>query len=158
MNFWQLSIWTFEIMRSAFIGKIEVFENALREEVELLEQFFLNFTLFFTCCSLPITPQPLTRIEQMIYRWKAAINTQLSRVDRFFILATILKVFQLKFIHYNSQTSCCFHVELLWHILVCNFLIHSSVLHKWYSFCRNLSHKNFWTFSGRALELRSMKF
>ena len=43
------------------------FENALCEEVELLEQFFLNFTLFIMCCFLPVTPQPLTGIEQMIY-------------------------------------------------------------------------------------------
>ena len=64
----------------------------------------------------------------------------------FFILAMILKVFHLKFIQHSSWTSCCFYVELLWRIFVCNFLIHSSVLHKWYSFCTNLSHNIFFNF------------
>ena len=73
---------------------------------------------------LLVALHPLTGIEQVIYRWKAAVNTQLSHVDHFFILATILKVFHLKFIHCSSWTSYCFHVELLWRIFVCNFLIH----------------------------------
>ena len=98
---------------------------------------------------LLVALHPLTGIEQVIYRWKAAVNTQLSRVDHFFILATILKVFHLKFIQRSSWTSCCFHVELLWRIFVCNFLIHSSVLHKWYSFCTNLSHNKFFNFLRR---------
>ena len=71
----------------------------------------------------------------------------------FLILATILKVFHLKFIQCSWWTSCCFHVELLWHIFVCTFLIHSSVLPKWYSFDTNLSHNNFLTFSDQGLEL-----
>ena len=54
--------------------------------------------------------------------------------------------FHLKFIQCSSWTSCCFHVKLLWRIFVCNFLIHSWVLHKWYSFCTNLSHNNFFNF------------
>ena len=63
------------------------------------------------------------------------------------ILLTILKVLHLKFFQCSSWTSYCFHVELLWRIVVCNFLIHSSVLHKWYSFCTNLSHNNFLNFT-----------
>ena len=62
----------------------------------------------------------LTRIKQVICRWKAVVNTQLSRVDHFFILATILKVFHLKFIQRSSWTSCCFHVELLRRIFICS--------------------------------------
>ena len=88
----------------------------------------------------------LTEIEQVIYRWKAVVNTQLSCVDHFSILVTILRVFHLKFIQCSSRTSCCFHVELLWCIFVCNFHIHSSVLHKLYSFCTYLSHNNFFNF------------
>ena len=42
----------------------------------------------------------------------------------FFILNTILKVFHLKFIQCSWWTSWCFHIELLWHIFVCNFLTH----------------------------------
>ena len=78
---------------------------------------------------LLVALHPLTVFEQVIYRWKTAVNTQLSRVDRFFILVTILKVFHLKFIHYSSRTSCCFHVELLWHIFVC--------MRAWTSLCTN---------------------
>jgi len=115
------------------------------------------FHVFFLLVGL----HPLTGIEQVIYRWKAAVNTQLSRVDHFFILATVLKVFHLKFIQCSSWTSCCFHVELLWRIFVCNFLIHSLVLHKWYSFCTNLSHNNFfnflrprtWTYNNKTFSL-----
>ena len=105
-------------------------ENALREVLELLWQFCLNFTLFFTCFFLLVALHSLTGIKQVIYRWKAAINTQLFRVDHFFILATVLTVFLVKFIQCSSWTSCCFHVELLWRIFVCKFLIHSQVLHK----------------------------
>ena len=72
---------------------------------------------------------PLTGIEQVIYRWKAAVNTELSRIDHFFIPATILKVFHLKFIQRSSWTSCCFHVELLWRIFVCT--------RAWTSLCTN---------------------
>ena len=95
---------------------------------------------------LLVVLHPLLGIERVIYRWKAAVNMQLSRVDHFFILATILKVFHLKFIQRSSWTSCCFHVELLWRIFVCNFLIHSSMSHKWYLFCTNLSHNKFFNF------------
>ena len=92
-------------MISAFIAN----GNALREVVELLGHVCLNFTLFFTCFffliylyPLLLSLHPLTGIEQVIYRWKAIVNTQLSRVDHFFILATILKVFHLKFIQRSS--------------------------------------------------------
>ena len=86
---------------------------------------------------------------------------QLSLVGHFFILATVLKVFHLKFIHYSSRTSCCFHVEILWHIFICNILIHSLVLHKWYFFCTNLSHNNVfrflrprtWTYNNKTFSL-----
>ena len=74
-----------------------------------------------------------------------------------FLYSRRLKVFHLKFIHYSSRTSCCFHVELLWRIFICDFLIHSSVFHKWYSFCTNLSHNIFLTFSDRGLELITTK-
>ena len=111
---------------------------------------------------LLVALHPLTEIEQVIYRWKADVNTQLSRVDHFFIAATILEVFHLKFIQCSSWTSYCFNVELLWRIFVCNFLIHSSVLHKWYSFCTNLFHNNFfnflrprtWTYNNNKIGLR----
>jgi hypothetical protein len=82
----------------------------------------------------------------VIYRWKAAVNTQLFRLDHFFHTRDGLKDIHLKFIQCSSWTSCCFHVELLSRIFVCNFLIHSSVLHQWYSFCTNLSHNNFFNF------------
>ena len=79
---------------------------------------------------LLVTLHSFTGIEQVIYRWKAPVSTQVSRVDHLFILVTILKVFHLKFIQRSSWTSWCFHVELLWRIFVCNFFIHSLVLHK----------------------------
>ena len=72
-------------MISAFIAD----GNALHAVVELLGHVCLNFTLFLMCYFLPVTPKPLTGIEQMIYRWKAVENSQLSCVDQFFILATI---------------------------------------------------------------------
>ena len=101
---------------------------------------------WFSRVFLLVDLHPLIEIEQVIYWWKADVNMQLSCVDRFFILATILKVFHLKFIHYSSWTSSCFHVELPWRIFVCNFLIHSSMSHKWYFFCTNLSHNKFFKF------------
>ena len=66
----------------------------------------LNFSMrlpelhsIFHVLFLPVDLHPhtgtLTGIEQVIYRWKAAVNTQLSRVDRYFILATILKLFHV---------------------------------------------------------------
>ena len=114
-----------------------------------LHELHSVFHVFFSFVDLHL----LTRIEQMISRWKAAVNTQLSRVDRYFILAVILKLFNLKFIQCISWTSWCFHVELLWCIFVCNFPIHSLVLHKWFSFCTNPSHNNFLIFSDQGLEL-----
>ena len=69
----------------------------------------LNFTLFFHVLSLLVALHallvalhPLTRIEEVIYRWKAVVNTQLSRINRFFILVMVLKVFHLKFIQRSS--------------------------------------------------------
>ena len=112
------------------LSRNRFFENAPCEEPELLGMSTwtsICFSRAFFARRSPSTSRssPSThRIEQVIYRWKAAVNTQLSRVDRFFILATILKVFHLKFIHYSSRTSCCFHVELLWRIFVFNFPIH----------------------------------
>ena len=87
----------------------------------LLELHSVFHMLFFLVYLYPLllALHPLTRIEQVIYRWKGAVNTQLSRVDHCFILATILKVFHLKFIQRSSWTSCYFHVELLWRIFVC---------------------------------------
>ena len=76
-----------EIMIIAFFAK----GNALHEVVELLGHVCLNFTLFLTCCFLPVTPQPLTGISQMEYRWKAVENTPLFRVDQFFILVMVQK-------------------------------------------------------------------
>ena len=71
------------------------------------------FHVIFLPVALHALTGTLTGIEQVIYRWKADVNMQLSRVDRFFILVTILKKIHLKFIHYSSRTSCCLHVELL---------------------------------------------
>ena len=122
------------------------FENAPHEEPELLGACTwtsLCFSRVFLLVALHPLTGTLTGIKQVMYQWKADVNTQLSRVDLFLILATILKVFHLKLIHYSSRTSCCFHVELLSRIFVYDFLIHLSVLHKWYSFCTNLSHNNF---------------
>ena len=164
------SCWWFSLIPSRFqvisktarsfvlpLSRKRFFENAPREELELLGMSTWT-SLCFSRVFFLVALHPLTGIEQVIYRWKVVVNTQLSRVDHFFILATILKVFHLKFIQCSSWTSCCFHVELLWRIFVCNFLIHSSVLHKWYSFCTNLSHNIFLTFSDRGLELTQMIF
>lgn len=118
---------------------------------------YLNFSVWnlelhfvFQVLFLPVALHPrtgtLTGIEQVIYRWKAAVDTQLSRVDHVFMLATVLKVFHLKFIQCSSWTSSCFRVELPWRIFVCNFLIHSSLSHKWYFFCTKLSHNKFFNF------------
>ena len=96
--------------------------------LELHSVFHVLFLLVYLY-PLLLALHPLTGIEQVIYRWKAAVNTQLSRVDHFFILATILKVFHMKFIQRSSWTSCCFHVELLWRIFVC--------MRAWTSLCTN---------------------
>ena len=120
---------------------------------------YLNFTLFFHVIFLLVGLHPLlvalhpfTGIDQVIHRWKAAVNTQLSRVDHFFILAMILKVFHLKFIQRSSWTSCYFHVELLW---LFSFVIFSSI-HQCYTndipFIET-SFAIFVTFSDRSLEL-----
>ena len=102
------------------------FKNAPRWRTWTSRHVYLNFSLFFHVLfllvalhPLLVTLHPLTGIEQVIYRWKAAVNTQLSCVDHFFILPMILKVFHLKFIQHSSWTSCCFHVEFLWRIFVC---------------------------------------
>ena len=98
------------------------FKNAPREEPELLGMSTwtsLCFSRAFLSVAFHPLPGTLIGIEQVIYRWKADVNTQLYRVDHFFILATILKVFHLKFIHYSSRTSCYFHAELLWCIFTC---------------------------------------
>ena len=124
-----------EIMHSAFIVKL-ILRICTTWRTWTSQRVCLNFTMFFTCFflvdlhPLQVALHPFTRIEQVIYRWKAAVNTQVSHVYYLFILAMILKVFHLKFIQRSSWTSCCFHVELLWCIFVCNFLIHSLVLHK----------------------------
>ena len=77
-------------------------------------------SLCFSRAFFLVALYPLIGIEQIISRRKAVVNTQLSRVDHFFILATILKVFHLKFIQCSRWTSCCFHVEPLWRIFVCS--------------------------------------
>ena len=135
------------IIRSAFIVKL-ILRKCTTWRTWTSRHVYLNFTLFFHVLfllvalhPLLVALHPLTGIEQVIYRWKAIVNTQLSRVDHFFILATVLKVFHAKFIQFSSWTSCCFHVELMWRVFVCNYLIHSSVLHKWYSFCTKLFQK-----------------
>ena len=64
------------------------FENAPREESELHSIFRVIF-LLVALDPLLLALHPLTGIEQVIYRWKAAVNTQLFRVDHFFILATV---------------------------------------------------------------------
>ena len=67
-----------------------------------LHSVFHVLVLLVDLHPLLVALHPLTGIEQVIYRWKAAVNTQLSRVDHFFILATISKVFHLKFIKLSS--------------------------------------------------------
>ena len=112
-----------EITRSAFIAK-QIRRKCIAwstwTSVAVLPELHSVFHVLFLLVAL----HSLTGIKQVIYRWKAAINTQLFRVDHFFILATVLKVFLVKFIQCSSWTSCCFHVGLLWHIFVCNFPIH----------------------------------
>ena len=106
---------------------------------------------------LLVTLHPFTGIEQVIYRWKAAVNMQLSRINRFFILATILKVFHLKFIHYGSRTSCCFHVELLSRIFICNFSPIRRCCTNDIPFVQTSLTMYFLTFSDRGLELTKTK-
>ena len=112
---------------------------------------------FFTCYFLLVALHPLTGIEQVIYRWKAAVNTQLFCLDHFFHTRDGLKDFHLKFIQCSSWTSCCFHVELLWRIFICNF----SPIRRCYTndipFCTNPPHNIFLTFSDRGLELIAIK-
>ena len=84
------------------------FENAPREDLNfsacLLELHSVFHVLFLLVDLHPllVALHPLTEIEQVIYRWKAAVDTQLSRVDHFFILATVLKVLHVKFIQCSS--------------------------------------------------------
>ena len=106
---------------------------------------------------LQVALHPFTGIEQVIYRWKAAVSTQVSRVNHLFILAMILKVFHLKFIQRSSWTSCCFHVELLWRIFVCNFLIHSLVLHLSHNFFNFLRWRT-WTYINKLLVFAFLLF
>jgi len=122
---------------------------------------YLNFTLFFHVLfflvalhPLLLALHPLTRIEQVI----VIINTQISCVDHFFILVMILKVFHLKFIQCSWWTSCSFHVELLWHIFVCNFLIHPVSVIQMIFFLYKPLWQYFLTFSDRGLELTQMIF
>ena len=120
-------------MASSFVLPLSrnwFFENAPREDLNfsacLLELHSVFHVLFLLVVlhALLVALHPLTGIEQVIYQWKAALNTQLSRVDHFFILATILKVFHLIFIQCRRWTSCCFYVELLWSIFHFYFFIH----------------------------------
>ena len=96
------SCWWFSLIPSRFqviskmagsfvlpLSRNRLFENAPREELELLGMSTWTSLWFFHVLFLLIALHPLTGIEQVIYRWKAAVNTQLSRVDRFFILATV---------------------------------------------------------------------
>ena len=108
---------------------------------------------FFTCYFLLVALHPLTGIEQVIYRWKAAVNTQLFRLAHFFHTRDGLKDVHLKFIQFSSWTSCCFHVEILSRIFVCNFLSIRQCYTNDTPFCTNLSHNNFLTLSYRGLEL-----
>ena len=61
-------------------------KNALREDMNFpvrLHELHSVFHVLFLLVAL----HPITGIDQVIYRWKAAVNTQLSRVEHFFILA-----------------------------------------------------------------------
>ena len=75
--------------------------NFLVSVPELHSVFHVIF-LLVDLHPLLVALHPLTGIEQVIYRWKAAVNTQLSCVDHFFILAMILKVFHIYFIQHSS--------------------------------------------------------
>ena len=106
------------------------FENAPREEPELLGMSTwtsLCFSRAFFARRSPSTARSSPSTHQ---NWASDIPMESCCKHAtlpcwsFFILATILKVFHLKFIQCSRWTSCCFHVELLWRILVCNFLIH----------------------------------
>ena len=121
-------------------------KNASREELELLDMFTwtsLYFSRAFFARSSPSTHRNTYR------NWASDISVESCCKHAnfpcwsFFHTCNDFRKFHLKFIQYSSWTSCCFQVELLWRIFVCNFLIHLSVLHKWYLFCTNLSHNIF---------------
>ena len=132
------------IIRSASIAKL-ILRKCPAWRTWTSQRVYLNFTLFLTCFFARSSPSTHRN-------WASAIQGECCCKHAtfpcwsFFILSKVVKVSNLKFVQCSSWTSCCFHVELLWCIFICNFLIHSSVLHKWYSFCTNLSHNNFFNF------------
>ena len=116
----------------------------------LFEPHSVFYVLF-----LLVALHPFTGIKQVIYLWKAAVNTQLSHVDHCLILAMVLKVFHLKFVQCSSWTSCCFHVELLWCIFVFNFPINFvSVTQMIFSLYKPLSQYIFWLSPTEDLNLQ----
>ena len=139
--------------------------NTLREVVELLGHVCFNphsvFHVIFLLVglhSLLITLHPFTGIEQVIYRWKAAVSTQVSRVDHLFILATILKVFYLKFIQIVVELPCVFTLNFC---DVFSFVIFSSIRQCYTNnipFVQTFLTIIFLTFSDRGLELTQMIF
>ena len=130
--------------------------NFLMRVPELHSVFHVIF-LLVALHPLLVALHPLTVIEQVIYRWKSAVNTQLSRVDHFYHTRDDFKSCSSEIHSHSSRTSCCFHVELLWRFSFVSFSSISSVLHKWYAFCTNLSHNIFLTFCDRGLELTTIK-
>ena len=99
------SCWWFSLIPSRFqvitkmarsfvlpLSRNRFFENAPREEPELPSACSWT-SLCFWSAIFSITPQPNTRIEQIVYWWKVVENTQVFRVDHFFILATIHNIF-----------------------------------------------------------------
>ena len=101
----KFSCWWFSVIPSRFhviskmarsfvlpLSRNRFFENAPREEPKLLGMSTWT-SLCFSRAFLLVAVHPLTGIEHVMYRWKAAVNTQLFRVDHFFILATVLKKF-----------------------------------------------------------------
>ena len=127
----------------------------------LLELHSIFHVLFLPTAlhRLLVALHPLTGIEQIIYRWKADVNTQLSRVDHFFILATILKSFFIS----NSFTVV---VKLLvaFQLNFCHvfsFVIFSSISRCYtynIPFVQISLTIYFLTFSDRGLQLTQMIF
>jgi hypothetical protein len=152
------SCWWFSLIPSRFqvisktarsfflpLSRNRFFENAPREELELLGMS----TWTSLCFSRAFFPRICPSTHQ---NWASDIPMESCCKHAtfpcwsFFHTRDGFKSFYLKFIQCSSWTSCCFHVELLWRIFVCNFLIHSSVLQKWYSFCTKLTHNKFFNF------------
>ena len=86
--------------------------------------------------SMEIQGEPLS--QECLHFPGQSTWTSCNRTFKLFVFYSYIS--DLKRIHCSSWTSCCFHLQLL----SCIFFF-------------NLSHKNFWTFSIRVLELLATK-